>query len=317
MDKAAWPLEDLDLQRTYGLNNPVTGPGNKPVLKVTDNGIDYALKLVRHSERQLRLFRQAMDYLAMTGFNYYPRVIPTVNGELYVPGNKGSYILSQWIEGREADFADYDDLIRCAKSLGQLHLQTKEYLPAGINWIERWRSGLRQYRLLKFSAESYPKEFKQLVRGSISAGQKTLALLKNQDVRASLGQPAVLCHHHLSENNFLLTDNNQCYLLGFDHVRADIPIRDIAQLLQKVLRKNKGDTALALRVIAAYSHENPLSNGDLGAVLAFLYFPRSLWGQGRKAQPSGPELTATAMKQMQHGLALQAAVDKLAYYLGF
>jgi CotS family spore coat protein len=312
-----WPLKDLHLVRDYGLKAPELKNAGKSVLQITDQGKDYALKLVNCSERKLHYFQEVLCFINNSEFNNYPKVLLSLQGKPYVRRSAGSYILSEWLPGRAADFTQYDDIISCAKTLGQLHKSTLGYLPAENNWEERWRSGLKRYKQLKCSPGQYPEGVSQLVNQVIKAGQQTLALLRNKQVYKSLGQPAVLCHHALGEKNFLLNEDNASYLLDFYSARTDIPQRDLSQLLRNVLMANNGDITLALKLIAAYCHEISVCQGDLGVVIAFMYFPRSLWSQVDGLKSNNPEVLAKAVKASKEGLALQPAVHKLAMALGY
>ncbi|HZW83330.1 MAG TPA: phosphotransferase [Candidatus Deferrimicrobium sp.] len=312
-----WPLKDLQLVRDYGLKAPELKNSGKSVLQITDQGKDYALKLVTCSERKLHYFQEVLRFITDSEFNNYPKVLLSVQGKPYVQTSTGSYILSEWLPGRAADFTSYDDIIFCAKTLGQLHKTTMGYLPAENNWEERWKSGLKQYKQLKLSLRQYPEEVRQLMTQVIKSGQRTLALLRNKQIYDILGQPAVLCHQALYEKNFLIAEDNTSYLLGLCTARADMPQRDVAQFLRNVLIANNGDINLALKLIAAYCHENPFSFGDLGAVIAFMYFPRSLWSQVDRLKSNNPEILSKAVKAIREDLALQPAVHNLAMVLGY
>ncbi len=318
-NNAALPPVDLNLEMEYGLPSPIITARRQSVLRIGAGTKEYALKHVQLPLEKLLHLLSIMEFMRARGFTSFPSIVPNLKGEYFLPRESGIYYLLHWIPGRESNFQNHSDLILYAVVLGRLHRLTKGFYPAGRDWQERWSTGLQKLAALDCSHTSRLAGLREVVPEIIRAGTKSLSLLQETEVSRSLRQPAVVCHHDLSSRNFLISTGNRGFLIDFECARPDVPMLDLAQLLERVMLWHNWDLTLALQLLAAYSEENPLTRGDLGVLLAFLYFPRPLWGLGRSPviKDSNPQAVRERVKRAEKTLTSHQAIDRLSALLGY
>ncbi len=310
-----WPVDDLDLTREYGLVSLTAKENHRAVLRIENDAAEYALKCVELTPGNLVFLQETLDFIQSRGFTNLPRILPTVNGERFVSSGARTYFLMEWLPGHESKFTDRNELIICAQLLGKLHRLTKGFYPYGNNWQERWSAKLKELSEIDCS---HAAVLRKILPEVIRAGHKALRLLDDPEVVESFRQPAVVCHHDLSQRNFIISPRNEGFLIDFDYAKADTPMRDLAQFLARALKQNDWDSNLTTQLLSAYAQENPLSRGDLGAMLAFLHFPRSLWGfGGRLNKHTTKESIGELTKKVEESLVRQSHIARLSNLLGF
>ena len=314
-NKINWSGIEKDLLQEYGLSNLRIKGEYRSVLQLGSNSGDFALKCIALKQKNLQFLLEVLGFLKLRGFTNFQALVPTLSGQYWISEKAGTYILAKWIEGRESNLSDSRDLGIYARTLGQLHRLTAGFRPVGNPWEERWSAKLLE--LVNISEDiSCPERIKKLIPAVINSGDKALSLLKNPEVARSLSQPAVVCHHDLTYRNFIITPNNEGFFIDFDYAKADVALRDLAQFLAKVIKDNNSETAV--HILSVYAEERPLSNGDIGAMLAFLYFPRSLWGFGERIRNvTGRKAYEEAVSKVEKRLARQDSLDNLCSKLGF
>jgi CotS family spore coat protein len=312
--KIIWPIEDLHIDQEYGLTHIGAKEENRCVLRIGNEVEDYALKSIDLKTKNLTLLHQVFDFLEQRGFHCYSPIVRSINGEFFIKRQSGTYYLTEWVAGRESNFSSYSDLLNCTRTLGIMHRLTSGFRTGAIDWKERWSSSVQKL-LAMDSANTFHPSLVLLVHKAIEAGEKTLRLLADPEVNQSLHNPTVICHHDLSYRNFIITPDNQAFLIDFDYAAADVPMRDLAQFFIKVLKHNNWDINVILPLIAAYKQENTLSRGDLGVMFAFLLFPRSLWGLNSTVQEctTPKEIIKSFVKNTER----QFAVASLMQYFSF
>ncbi|HZW82253.1 MAG TPA: phosphotransferase [Candidatus Deferrimicrobium sp.] len=312
--KIIWPIEDLHIDQEYGLTAIRAKDENRCVLRIGNEVKDYALKSVDLKTKNLTLLDEVFDLLAQKEFQYYSPIVRSIHGEFFIKRQSGTYYLAEWIAGRESNFSSYHDLLNCTRTLAKMHLLTSGFRARAIDWKERWSSSVQKLLALESSYTLHPP-LALLVRRAIEAGEKTLRLLDDPEVNQSLYNPTVVCHHDLSYRNFIINPDDQAFLIDFDYATADVPMRDLAQFFIKVLKHNNWDINVILPLISAYKQENTLSRGDLGVMIAFLSFPRSLWGLNSGIQEciTPKEIIKSYLKNT----ARQFAVSSLMQHFSF
>ncbi len=318
-NNAVLPPADLDLELEYGLPSAAITARRQSVLRIKSDTEEYALKHVQLPLEKLLYLLSIKDFMWARGFTSFPFIVPTLQGEYFLPRESGIYYLLHWIPGRESNFLNHNDLMLYAAVLGRLHRLTKGFHSSGSDWQGRWSAGLQKLAALDCSHASRLSSLREVVPEVIRAGAKTLSLLQEPEVARSLRQPAVVCHHDLSSRNFLISTGNRGFLIDFECARADVPMLDLAQFLERVMLWRNWDLTLALQLLAAYTEENPLTRGDLGALLAFLYFPRSLWGLGTSPvlKDSNPHAVRERVERALKSLTSHQAIDRLSGLLGY
>ena len=75
--------------------------------------------------------------LIKNGFNNVDRYYLNIDGDPYALVNEDLYTLSEWLEGRECDFHNIDEVKIAAKTLANLHEASKGYDPPENSKLKR------------------------------------------------------------------------------------------------------------------------------------------------------------------------------------
>lgn len=317
--KIVWPVKELDLFREYGLKDLHFKGDYRSVLRIGNGLKDYALKRVVHSDEKLLSLVKVQKFLEDRGFANFARIIPNVKGEYFInPGNE-KYFVMEWINGRESNFKNHNDLLTYVSVIGNLHGLTSDFGVATEDLREKWTSKLERLKKVSESPNDMPVESLGLIPGVIEFGQIALNILQNQEVLRSTCQPLVVCHRDLTSRNFLICPNQEGYLIDFDYARPDLPVSDLAKLLRMIWKENNGDIDPGLFLLSSYSKENPLSKGDLGVLLAYLYFPRHLrqFISRIKKHHTNPAIVNNTVKNVESYLAIKPFLDRFAKRIGY
>lgn len=258
---------------------------------------DLGPKMLKRSnvrEPKLLYLYEAMGHLINRGFDKVPPFISTNSGEPFVITDQNLYFLSDWVEGRESDFASRADLDLVTRTLAEFHLAAKDLeLSPGAQakhmygkWPETFEYRCRE--LIQYKEEARARNNPSLFDRKYIAyadyfhgmGQQALRTLANSRYQ-ELVQKAKLekcyCHRDVAGRNFIITPDRQCFLIDFDYSRFDIRITDIVRLLERTLKKVGWDIDTAKHILNIYNAVYPISKEEYPIVLAFLQFPQKFW----------------------------------------
>lgn len=317
--KIVWPSKELDFLREYGLRDLYLKGDYRSVLRIGNETADYALKCVQHSDKKLLSLINAQKFLELRGFANFSKIIPNEKGEYFTPTENGTYFLIEWINGRESNFTNHDELLTYISVVAKMHALTHGFGVTETDLRAKWSAKLQKVQEISKGQYAVPDKFFVHLSQVIDFGQKALSLLQNQAVFSCTYQPIVVCHKDLTYRNLLIDQNNDGYLIDFDYAKADVATRDLAQFLRKVWDWNNWDIDLGLRLLAAYSKVNPLSKGELGVLLAWLYFPRSFRQLKSRLEKynSDPAMLAEIVKDIEDYLDAKPSLDRFARSLGY
>ncbi len=315
--KISWPVKELDFLRQYGIRDLYLKGEHRSVLHLGNGTKAYALKCVNYAPEKLMFLAGVQQFMEVRGFANFARMVPNLAGEYFVKIGQENYCLMEWIPGRESAFKDHNDLFTYISVVANLHKLTRGFGGEPQNLSEKWSGSLQE---LKAGGERrFSGELHNLLSRAIEFGQIALSFLQKPEVLKSACRSLVVCHKDLTYRNLLIDANNQGYLIDFDYAKADRPVRDLAQFLRKAWKQNAWDTDLGLRLLAFYAKDNLLTNGDLGLLLAYLYFPRSLrqFASRMKKYASNPVLVEDTIQDVKSYLANKPSLERFSRSLGY
>ena len=85
------------------------------------------LKKINYGPQKLLFVYGAKEHLINNGFSSIDRYYLNAEGEPYALVNEDLYTLSEWIQGRECDFYNLEEIKKAAKTLANLHQSSKGY----------------------------------------------------------------------------------------------------------------------------------------------------------------------------------------------
>lgn len=258
----------------------------------TDKGKRCFKKFNSNIDRLLFMV-DAMNYVEQNGFNLLPRCIPSLDGKFVVEENGIYYLVQEWLDGKEPDYRNDDEIALAAESIAMFHKASKGFTPnAGYkakNKLGKWPRKLEkkaadlEFYLNLAKDASKPTEFEQelmkyggwLVNHARESIKK-LHTSKYGELVAEASNEYTLVHGDTATRNCLV-HKGKVYLIDFDSLAIDITVADLWRLLRRTMRREQWEIKLVDKVLTSYNKQKPLETEELEVLGAFLQFPEKPW----------------------------------------
>jgi CotS family spore coat protein len=278
---AYWGLEAFEWEKV------------KDVYKVRTNRGLKNLKVSPLNIKRLTFVHQAIAHLMRHGFPKMYPIIPTINGNTYICAAGKAFSLFDWIEGRQCDFTNSNELSASSKILAEFHQYSEGFIPPPQSnmrdqigkclqhFEERYQQLLDFATIARHSPDDcFAQHFLANLPFFLPLAQRAIFKLRH----SAYGQLVNLartrqtfCHGDPAARNFILTPQNQIFLIDFDSCRLDLPVMDLIKFTRRVLKKHHWSYPLAKFLIDAYQQVQPLNSHELEVMKAVFYFPQKFW----------------------------------------
>lgn len=265
----------------------------KDVFQVTTGQGIKNLKVSPLQPKRLLFVHRCISHLQNNGFQGMYPVIPALDGRTYVTDGRYAYSLFDWIEGRQCDFSNMDELRGSTCLLAQFHQKSRGFIPPDhSNMRNRLGKCLFHFEkhyqdLLDFKAiaatmpqDPFAQTFLNQVDFFLPIAAHAVEKLRQSaypELVKTARQNHTFCHGDPAARNFILTPEKKIYMIDFDSCRLDLPVMDLIKFARRVLKKCGWDIETAKILTAAYHQVNPLSAGELEVMKAVFYFPQKFW----------------------------------------
>jgi CotS family spore coat protein len=138
--------------RLVGINTSIGGREQSEIIKVLDNynlvpdkiervrsaykiicgSACYYLKKTNHGDKKAYKVMQLIHYLKNNHFSNIADYIKTKDNKECIKKNHCIYYMTQWIEGKESDFDDLEEIKKAAMLLAQFHISAKGFYVDGL-----------------------------------------------------------------------------------------------------------------------------------------------------------------------------------------
>lgn len=252
------------------------------------------LKKISYGPQKLLYIYKAKEHVINNGFKRIDQNMLTPEGTPYALVNDDVYVVTQWIDGRECDFHNEEELKIAARTLGKFHQSARNFkYEEGVrvrNDIGRLPGTMekRMYNLNKM---------RSMARKNKRKTEFDMLYLTNVDFYVKLAQEAlsymdmegyykvcnlaisddVLCHHDYTYHNILIDKNNEGYIIDFDYCKSEIQVYDVTTLLIKSLKRLEWSVESMQQVISAYESVRPISKDEFSVICTLLKFPQRFW----------------------------------------
>lgn len=288
-------LEELiaQLEKAYNLEIMEVTPVRRIYKLVTGAGIK-GLKKLHLPLGRLKFMAQAMNYLGQQGFKGISPIFYTCQQQPFFQIRDNTYYLVDWVEGRECDFLNYEDLQGALEVLAHFHLCSQGFSPTGEakskkawgKWTNNFKKILLRLEAYKSAIKAkttktpFDREFLAWVDYFTDQGNRALAILANSQYLALCAEgkkTPSLCHHDVSARNFICAAKGQEFLIDFEYVRYDIRVYDLGRFISRALFDLNAGFEKAREIINIYRQVSPLKEGEYPLLLALAYFPQKFW----------------------------------------
>jgi CotS family spore coat protein len=237
--------------------------------------------------------------LINNGFTHVDKYSLNSEGEPYALVNEDIYTLSEWIEGRECDFHNDDDIVIAAKALANMHIASKGYDPPENSKL---KTDLGRWPHLMEKRVKALDKMRDMSRKRSRKGEFDVNYVKNVEFYKELGKRAIkvlddsnymdicrvtddeksFCHHDYTYHNIIIDKDDNVNIIDFDYCKREVRTYDISNFMTKVLKRREWDINCANLIINAYNEVSPLSKDEYRVLFAFLLFPQRFWRLGNR-----------------------------------
>jgi len=195
--------------------------------------------IAQHEDQRLFLKRNSSPFLAvLSAEGIVPKLIWTKRLE-----NGDVITAQQWLEGRELKPHDMNTK-QVAKLLKKIHKSK-----ALLGMLKRMgKTPLEPNHLLAILLNQLDEEVKNL-----PTVQEALLFLQKEKENIFY-EEKVVCHCDVNHNNWLLTENNQLYLIDWDGAMIADPAIDLGMMLYWYLPQDKWSEWMAMYGIELTNH---------------------------------------------------------------
>lgn len=284
---------EKEIAKQFNLQLESISPTRGVYLIRTNKGVK-CLKRLNYGAQKLLFIYGAKEHLSDHGFPNVDRYLLTADGNPYVEHGDDIYVITEWVEGRECDFRDYNETIKASSTLAKLHEASKGYeLYGGA----KLKSDLGRWHHLMTKRRDGLKKMKSIAENKLDKSEFDRLFIDNADLYVGLANEAIetlnrsqydevtnrtlheksFCHHDYTYHNIIIDKQEDYYVIDFDYCKYEIRAYDITSFLIKVLKRNTWSFEIAKDILEEYSKINPLIEDENMVMLAFLKFPQRLW----------------------------------------
>ncbi len=204
-----------------------------------------------------------------------------------------TYYARNYIEGRECETKNREDILAALTALAHFHQQMEKYqgeIPDGM----RVSADTLLHEYEKHNREL--KKVRNYIRGKKSKNEFEMIFLQNHAAfldkadevteklhrqlkevpRAELEQMEGICHGDFNQHNVVFTREGT-WITNFETAVYDVFMRDVANFLRKIMEKHNWNIGLAVDMIGAYEKIRKLSTLEMEQLYIRLCYPEKFW----------------------------------------
>lgn len=286
-------MREFEIERQFDIKIEII-KANKGVYYLKTNNGERCLKRINYGPQKLLFVYGAKEHLIKNGFSTLDRYYLNTNGEPYALVNEDLYTLSEWLEGRECDFRNIDEVKLAAKTLAYMHEASKGYDPPENSKL---KSDLGRWpHLMEKRTKSFYK-MKDIIRKKNIKNDFDMIYLKSVEFYRELGKQALevlnesnyyelcmiaeqektFCHHDFTYHNIIIDKNEKPHVIDFDYCKREVRTFDISNFMTKVLKRVDWNMDFAKAIIESYNSVSKLRDDEYKVLYAYLQFPQRYW----------------------------------------
>ncbi len=286
-------MREFEIERQFNIKIESLKP-NKGVYYLKTNKGEKCLKKINYGAQKLLFVYGAKEHLIRNGYVGIDRYDLNIDGEPYAIVNEDIYTLSQWIQGRECDFYNFEEVTKASRNLAVLHIASKGYEPPENSKLKtdlgRWThlmdkrvkalDKMKDMIRKKSSKSDFDLIYIKAMEFYKNKGADALEVLVNSDYKelcAIAEEEKSFCHHDYTYHNIIIDSEEKINVIDFDYSKREIRIFDLSNFMIKVLKRNNWDIKIAMAIIEAYNEISPLIDKEFKVLYAFLLFPQRFW----------------------------------------
>ncbi|WP_315081490.1 CotS family spore coat protein [uncultured Clostridium sp.] len=286
-------MREFEIERQFDIKIEII-KANKGVYYLKTNKGERCLKRINYGPQKLLFVYGAKEHLIKNGFSDLDRYYLNINDEPYALVNEDLYTLSEWLEGRECDFRNIDEVKMAAKTLACMHEASKGYDPPENSKL---KSDLGRWPHLMEKRTKSLDKMKDIIRKKNIKNDFDMMYLKSVEFYRELGKQALqtlkesnyyelcmvaeqektFCHHDFTYHNIIIDNNEKPHIIDFDYCKREVRTFDISNFMIKVLKRVDWNIDFAKAIIESYNSVSKLRDDEYKVLYAYLQFPQRYW----------------------------------------
>lgn len=285
-------VRETEISNQFGFRIYDCIPKKGVYLLKTDKG-NKCLKKISYGTQKLNYIYKAKEHIIQNGFDKVDKYNLSLNNAPYAMVNEDLYIVTDWIDGRECDFKEIEDVKVAAKTLAKFHncaigFEMEDNLKARCDvgklpyTLEKRMRTLKKMRDMA-SKNKRKSEFDMLYLSNVDSfyelsksAYESLNLESYKKVCEMSLDKKVLCHHDYTYHNILI-NNDDVYLVDFDYLKCEVQVYDISTLIIKTLKRVDWNIDFAKAILKEYNSIRELSREEKDVLKTLLMFPQRFW----------------------------------------
>lgn len=281
------------IAREFGCRIIYSKPLRAVSLAQTDKGMVIIKETLRDPDKILYI-HGLKEYLYENGFPQLDRYMLSKYQLPFTIYENRVFIMEEYIGGRECSFSNPYDREAIVKALAHLHNAGKGYVPStgasSRDNIGKWERSFKHKieDLLEFKELAKGKKkkskFDSMFLGDVDfyiemcwRGFDTLKNSNYEDICKKAREDNTICHHDYTYHNLIIGPDGGVNVIDFDYSCHELPVYDLASLIQKILKRYSYDVDMALELIEYYHSIAPLGKESLVLMLSLFEFPQRFW----------------------------------------
>ena len=289
-------MREFEIERQFQIKIDII-KANKGIYYIKTNKGERCLKKINYGPQKLLFVYGAKEHLIKNGFKTIDRYFLNIDGEPYALVNEDLYTLSEWLEGRECDFHNIEDVKIAARTLAKLHEASKGYDPPENSKL---KTDLGRWPTLMAKRVKSLDKMRDMVRKKNNKSSFDLLYIKSLDFYKKIGKEALktleeseyealcavaenekgFCHHDYTYHNIIIGQDNEISVIDFDYCILDTHIHDLASLLIRAMKDGKWSDKTGDLIINSYQETLEVTDEELKIMKYFIMFPQSFWQIG-------------------------------------
>ena len=251
-----------EILNSYGINN-YNVERVRSAYKISSDKNNFLVKKF-NSERKLMNTYKILNYLSKNNFRYTNRICKNNYGKFCFEIGGKFYGFFNWIDGREANFKNHKEILKCTRMIYKFHDCVKNLnynhmdIKDNSDWIKKLNLDVKNLCdiekkiLKKFYVDKLDKFYLLNVKRAIHKIINIIKFLEENDFSKYSRNNKIICHDSLYYQNFLIK-NHKVYIIDFGGICINNRIYDLARFARRIFYKNKFDFTILNNIYNIYN----------------------------------------------------------------
>jgi Ser/Thr protein kinase RdoA (MazF antagonist) len=245
----------------------------RAVYKVqTDQGVFAFKNAVKIKD--IQFIDEVIHHLHQNGFDRVPKLQKTSADELFIFFEGQKYVLEHWLPAnvREVGVHREDWLFHAGEALAHFHRAIGSFSKSSISkkrmrspWAEWFQE---KYKKIKYTQPIRDESIKYWLLNRMKLAK--MQLKKHPEITSHL------CHGSLHQENIMIDNTRNIWLIDYERLTYDAKAKDIAQLLDYHFRFHPWSRKPVEALLSGYQSVSALQRGDLYHLCSRSLIPESM-----------------------------------------